>query len=484
MYFFDNFPEFVNLDSRKDRNAVPLSAETLSKRHEVTLPAELIKDASVLDLGCCLGASGHWCLSNGARHYTGIDIQQSMIDKANSIFSKYWTSDQYNIFTQDITDFLTTTTQKFDVVVMFGVLHSFVDTYTILKNVTKVCNKFLIIDTGYPRGMTTDDSAILYISKYCQINSDDPGVAFEGVGIRPSPEGLRVLLGTLGFVDKENLLYPSPLLDSSINDAYNKPVVREGSGSTRPTRYLIRFSKTNKTTPLLKDVIINNDKKSTVPMLSVEKSVSVDPWVFDDNVANRFQSEALKHIPDYERVIALCQQYVKQIYNTRKDIKILDVGSALGYTMDKFISDGYVNVYGVESSSSMLNNSKYPDFTIHSSILPEGPWNVILANWTLHFIQDRKNYIQEMYNNLAEGGILIISDKMSHSQETENLYHRFKINNGVSKEEILKKKYSLKGVLVSKPLNWYLETLSDAGFEDVQVINSNLMFQTLYAKKR
>ena len=483
MYFFDNFPEFVMLDSRRDRNAAPLSSESLTKRHAVTLPAEIIKDANVLDLGSCLGATGQWCLGNGAKHYTGVEVQSSMADKSKEIFSKYWNESQYNIVAQDISDYLANTTDRFDVVIMFGVLHSFVDTYNILKNVSRICNKFLIIDTVYPRLMTTDDDAILSISKYCQINSDEEGVAFEGIGIRPSPEGLRLLLGTLGFVDKENLLYPTPLSDVSKNDAYNSPIVRPGASPTRPTRYLIRFIKTNKTTRLLKDAITSKDKDSMVPMLSVKKSVTVEPWTFDDSVANRFQDEALKHIPDYERVINLCQQYVSQVFS-KKDIKILDVGSALGYTMGKFIEDGYTNVYGVESSESMIRGSKYPSRTILRNSFPEDWWNVVLANWTLHFIQDRKKYIQDVYNNLTDGGVFILSDKMSHIQETENLYYLFKFNNGVSREEIIKKKFALKGILVSKPLTWYLETLNEVGFEDIQVINTNLMFHTIYAKKR
>lgn len=487
-YFFEDFLEFIDFDSRKVRTAVPVTAETLTKRHQITLPQSLIKDASILDLGSCLGASGHWCLSNGARHYTGVEVQQGMVDKSNNIMSKYWSKDQYEIVHQDLTEFLTTTTQTFDIVLMFGVIYAFVDTYTILKNVSKICNKSIIIDSGYPRGMTTNDSAILYISKFCQINSDNDGIAFEGVGIRPSPEGLRLLLGTLGFVDKENILYPEPPSDASLHDAYNTPMVRAGSNLHRPARFILRFTKTEDTIRLLKDAVVNNDSNSKVPMFTSpggpEIASSGERWLFDDSVASRFQDEASKHIPDYDRVIKLCQQYVEKVFMDNKEIKILDVGSALGYTMEKFITSGYSNVYGVESSNSMLSHSKYPERTILSNTMPVDKWNVVLANWTLHFVQEREQYIQNVYDNLEEGGLFIVSDKMSYSQETEDLYYSFKQSNGVSKEDILKKKHALQGVLVSKPLTWYLETLEKIGFVNVQVINANLMFHTIYARKR
>jgi tRNA (cmo5U34)-methyltransferase len=163
-----------------------------------------------------------------------------------------------------------------------------------------------------------------------------------------------------------------------------------------------------------------------------------------------------------------------------KEAKIIDVGSALGYTMGKFIKAGFNNVHGVDNSRQMINSCLYPARVTLSETLPSGPWNVVLANWTLHFIPSRLAYLQRIYDNMDQGGTLILTDKMSFTSEQEILYHQFKLDNGVSLEEIQRKKESLKCVLTCKPLSWYLSALELLGFE---VINTRLMFKTIIAKK-
>jgi 2-polyprenyl-3-methyl-5-hydroxy-6-metoxy-1,4-benzoquinol methylase len=113
----------------------------------------------------------------------------------------------------------------------------------------------------------------------------------------------------------------------------------------------------------------------------------------------------------------------------------------------------------------------------------KGPYDVVLANWTLHFVAEREQYIKDIYNSLNHNGMLILSDKMDHSLETENLYYDFKRANGVPEEVIQKKKSALTGVLVTKPLQWYLDILKETGFFDIQVVNSRYMFSTIYARK-
>ena len=58
-----------------------------------------------------------------------------------------------------------------------------------------------------------------------------------------------------------------------------------------------------------------------------------------------------------------------------------------------------------------------------------------------------------------------------------------KLDNGATREEVERKKASLAGVLTVKPVTWYIDTLKNIGFVDIQVINSRFMFNTLYARK-
>lgn len=217
---------------------------------------------------------------------------------------------------------------------------------------------------------------------------------------------------------------------------------------------------------------------------TTSSSIVESSWVFDHSVAQRFQQEATTHIPDYQRVINLCLSCTQQIFGNRKDIRIIDVGSALGASMHEFISRGYDQTFGIDNSADMISSSRYPDrVTLCDQFVTAGSWDVVLANWTLHFIEHRQEYLANIFDAMNPGGLLMITDKMNHTSEIENLYYDFKRANGVSEETIQKKKIALDGVLITKPLSWYLQVLQQLGFKDIQVVNSCYMFSTLYARK-
>jgi uncharacterized glyoxalase superfamily protein PhnB len=92
-------------------------------------------------------------------------------------------------------------------------------------------------------------------------------------------------------------------------------------------------------------------------------------------------------------------------------------------------------------------------------------------------------YVKDIYDNMSENGMLILSDKMAFTEDIESLYHNFKRSNGVTEDEIKSKKQSLIGVLNTKSFMWYLNTMEKIGFRDIQIINANMMFNTLYARK-
>lgn len=490
MSFFSQFPEFVEQDSRKDRGFSPVTIETLDNRHLVTTPKWLVENMTVLDLGSCLGATGQWVLSHGCKHYTGVEVQPELAGISRNLLSKYWSEQQYSIVEQDLRTFLDqqiNQRKKYDVIIMIGVIYAFLDTYNILSKVTEICDYSVVIDSIYPWNMPTPDVPIIDVIRWQHINSSDSNTAFQGAGSRPAPNALRIMMETLGYESKEGLLYPTPVADKTVHDSYTTPIHRPGSRSYKlPARYLMRFYKTDQTTiRQVGDHVVNNNSESKVEMAKAPPVIVNDIWSFDETVAKRFQQEAETHIPDYARVINLCLDYTKQVYGQNTDIRVIDVGSALGHTMDQYMENGYKNVTGVDNSQAMINSSKYPDKVTLSNGFPvdKGPYDVILANWTLHFVSEREKYIKDMYESLAHSGMLIISDKMDHSLETENLYYDFKRANGVSEEIIQKKKSALVGVLVTKPLQWYLDTLKEIGFVDIQVVNSRYMFSTIYARK-
>lgn len=202
-------------------------------------------------------------------------------------------------------------------------------------------------------------------------------------------------------------------------------------------------------------------------------------WEFNKEVANRFQSEAETNIPDYERVVNLCYEIVKNNY--QKNAKIVDVGSALGYTLHKFISKGYDNITGIETSDAMIERSLHNEKVIKSEVFV-GNYDVVLMNWTLHFIKDKFKYVETVYDNLNKGGILILTDKMNQSGVVKELYYNFKRDNGISDEYIYQKEKQLQGYMHTEDVSTYLANLRWLGFR-VEIINASHGFITFYCQK-
>lgn len=488
MSFFINYPDFVDLDSRKDRGFSQVTLESLDKRHAAMTPGWLVDGNTVLDLGSCLGATGHWCLSNGASHYTGVEVQPELVNTSRTLLSKYWDQTKFTVLEQDVREFLDSkiaSGQKYDVVILIGVIYAFLDTYGILDKLSKISDYTIVIDSIYPWPMMSPDVAMIDVIRKQHINSSDSNTAFAGAGARPSPAALKIMFESLGFKDKEGVIYPEQLSDKTVHDSYSTLVERLGPHTYKlPSRYLMRYFKSDR--PSIRqvgDLVKNNVAGAKEKMKESPRVLVANSWTFDSTVAGRFQQEAETHIPDYSRVIDMCLDYTDQVFKSTKDIKVIDVGSALGNTMDKYIKAGYANIYGVDNSEAMNARSLHPARVTISNELTEGPWNCILANWTLHFIVERRAYLQRMYDQLESGGFIIVSDKMDHSMETETLYYDFKRKNGVTEEVIQQKKKALIGVLTTKPLQWYLDTMNEIGFLDIQVINSKYMFSTIYARK-
>lgn len=206
-------------------------------------------------------------------------------------------------------------------------------------------------------------------------------------------------------------------------------------------------------------------------------------WEFDKTVASRFEQEAHNHIPDYQRVIELCCSIAER-KGLPLDATIVDIGSALGETLYQFKGNGYDNVYGVESSESMKDASMYRDRIILSSVYPPNlKADMVTMNWTLHFIKDKYSYLQAIYDNLSNAGMLILTDKTIQSELTKELYYDFKRNNGVSDEYIVEKENQLKGYMHLENVDWYFYTLDIIGFKPVEIINSALGFTTFYCEK-
>lgn len=207
-------------------------------------------------------------------------------------------------------------------------------------------------------------------------------------------------------------------------------------------------------------------------------------WQFDRAVAENFLTHAQQHIPDYDRVISKCVRFAEM--NLPKHSKILDFGSATGYTIDRLQAAGFTNLYGIDSSSDMIQQcqSKSANY-LCADYIPAHykDFDLILSNWTLQFIENKLEILQQISRSLTDRGYLILSEKVTEDPQLIELYHLWKKGQGVSDQDIALKQQSLAGVLKIKNHRWWLDNLTNAGFNDVQIVNANWCFITYLCKK-
>jgi len=475
--FFDQYPEFVQHDVRTHRGTLKVTAESLTNRCQALLPSWLVKDKTILDLGHCLGAFGHWALANGAAHYTGVDIQNDFCIKSAELLSNYWDQDKFSIINAETLEFLQSC-KKYDIVIASGIIHCYINPITFIELLANVTNETVVVENQ--EAEEKDGPCIQF--KLMNMVSNEIGKPYAGWSSAVGYEALKVIMAENGFEVYGSRIYPQRIENS--HDAYNDICENKGvSLHNSPNRYMVRYKRTKRPPKSsLKYSVLNGVKTQNPSYLNINnlKIVKTEKWKFDESVAKRFQQEADSNIPDYERVIDLCIEIANRF---NKEATIVDVGSALGYTVDKFLQRGYTNVYGVESSQAMIDNSLNKERIILSEKFPNIQSDLVLANWTLHFVEERKQYIQDVYDNLNRDGVFILTDKTPQSETVKNLYYDFKRSKGVSDEYIYEKEKKLQGYMNLLPVQWYLDTLREVGFSDIQIINSKFGFVTFYCEK-
>lgn len=210
------------------------------------------------------------------------------------------------------------------------------------------------------------------------------------------------------------------------------------------------------------------------------------PWRFDASVAAEFDVHARQNIPGYEAVVATSVSVARA--HCAPAARIVEIGSATGYTLRTLESAGFTNVLGVEKSPEMIARCRVQRAeVIESDTFPveRGPFDLALINWTLHFIPpaDRAAYLQAACSALAPDGLLVLTEKTRQSPLVEAQYHAWKRSQGMSADEVEAKRRSLVGVLEPLPHGWYADTLAALGFE-TDVLAARFGFVTWLAQRR
>ena len=222
--WFDQYPEFVELDPRKDRSTVTVTSESLTKRCEVMLPPELIKGKSILDVGCALGAMGKWSMEHGAHSYHGVEIQQQYKQRSKELLKDYPTASIYK--------FLGNTSDSYDIVIAAGVIHGVLDLVGFLQKICMKSREYVILETHLIPG----NEPSIDLTSGNMINFNDVNKPFSGLQLMPNRPAIDLLMACNGFSLDANL-FPKPFVHS--HDAYNS--------KTGSDRFIARYKRgTNK----------------------------------------------------------------------------------------------------------------------------------------------------------------------------------------------------------------------------------------------
>lgn len=495
---YDEHPGFYLEDNRQNRTYNPINLEVLDAKYSTLLPEWLVEGKSVLDLGACLGAAGQWALFYGADRYTGVECQHAYASKGKALLGHWGT--RAKLEQGDIQAYLANCpAESFDIVLAAGILYLFMDPKEIVGEMCRVAKHAVIVETNHPRlmrnGFVANPDACLTEYSFDQaVNLDDVDGSLTGIAAVPSVSALDLFFRLNGFNKREpKLEFPS---------VAGAAIYMDGSGGNAklPLRYAVRYFRAadgkrlrslQENLPERRGMVA--DWKTTDAYTELSKKYqrtregvgeAPESWKFDAAVAERFETIARTEIPDYDRVI---DQTIKVVAKSgMRTPKIIDVGSARGYTLKRLYESGYQNLYGVDNSSEMLTRSFSNAKLICSDAFPvsDGPFDVVIANWVLHFIENRGEYLSSIVQGMSANAMLVLTDKMQMSPLTHSLYHDMKRHNGVSEADIENKQRQLTGVLTPYPVDWYFESLRRLGFARVDIINANNGFVTLLAQRR
>ena len=213
-------------------------------------------------------------------------------------------------------------------------------------------------------------------------------------------------------------------------------------------------------------------------------------WEFNKSVTDCFDNMLQRSIPQYDIMRDAVYNLGCKILNEHKNKNILDIGCSNGLALVPFVNKYNVDAKfkGLDISETMLEEAekRFKNYIKNNIVsiqnldlrnsFPHDVYSLIMSVLTIQFIpiEYRQNIIQNIYDNLNDGGCFIMVEKVLGSCSIINNimvdeYIYLKEKNGYSKEQIERKKLSLEGILVPMTSNWNLDLLKQAGFKKIDV---------------
>ena len=212
----------------------------------------------------------------------------------------------------------------------------------------------------------------------------------------------------------------------------------------------------------------------------------VGEFRFDQSVAEVFPDMIQRSVPGYSTIVdtigQICARYAQPQSN------IYDLGCSLGaasLAASKYIQNENCQILAIDNSSAMAERCELHVKAFKAAtpikVICDDIQNIeiknascVVMNFTLQFIppDQRIDIINKIYNGLNSGGVLVLSEKLSHNTEQGNdmlidLHHEFKRRNGYSELEISQKRTALEDVMRTETFEQHKDRLEKAGFADI-----------------
>ncbi|MCP4186142.1 MAG: carboxy-S-adenosyl-L-methionine synthase CmoA [Gammaproteobacteria bacterium] len=209
----------------------------------------------------------------------------------------------------------------------------------------------------------------------------------------------------------------------------------------------------------------------------------VKAFEFNESVSQVFHDMISRSVPGYELLLRLIGLYADVFVQDKS--RVYDLGCSLGEAsviVANQSSAQEVSIIAVDNSISMIDKCQqlHPQESVIEwrcddiQDMAIDNASMVLLNLTLQFIslQERQQLLDDIYQGLNPGGILVLSEKVNldHTQENDRmiqLHQAFKKVQGYSNLEISQKRTALENVLVPDFESQLRERLATAGFEEV-----------------
>ncbi|SHO56126.1 carboxy-S-adenosyl-L-methionine synthase CmoA [Vibrio quintilis] len=239
--------------------------------------------------------------------------------------------------------------------------------------------------------------------------------------------------------------------------------------------------------------------KDTIFSAPIDK---IGDFSFDARVAEVFPDMIQRSVPGYSNIISAIGMMAERFAQPHSNI--YDLGCSLGaatLSVRRHIRHDGCQIIAVDNSQAMVERCRLhvdayradtPVDVVQADIREVSINNasVVILNFTLQFLppDDRYQLLNQIYQGLNPGGVLILSEKFVFPDEEANellidLHHDFKRANGYSELEISQKRSAIENVLQPDSIETHKARFRDIGFSSFDVWFQCFNFGSMFAVK-